>query len=535
MGSKTALISVYNKDGIVEFAEELHKLGFDILASGGTAKKLTEAKLPVRDVSELVGGKAILGHRVVTLSREVHAGLLAQDNKEDRAELEKMGVPFIDLVCVDLYPLKEEIKNKKSTRESVIEKTDIGGPTMLRSAAKGRRIVVSDPADRMRVLEWLKRKEPEKETFITGLCAKAEAVVAEYCLWSARYHSQGGYDGFLGREAQQCLYGENAWQTPAALFAREADDPLAIANFELVAGTAPSYNNLCDLDRMLQTATHIAAAFDVNAKKVPLIAVGAKHGNACGAAIGTDPEAVLKAMLEGDLRAIFGGLVLTNFPITEKAAETLLTHKMSANQRRLLDGVIAPDFKPEAVKALSRKGDKCRFLKNPALGKLSKETMDSASRFRYVRGGFLKQPNYNLVIDLSGPNIEKIGELTPQRVADLLLAWAVGSTSNSNTVALVRDGMLVGNGVGQQDRVGGCELAIKRAKDAGHETVEAVAYSDSFFPFTDGPKALADAGISAVFASSGSVKDEEVKKFCREQGMTLVLVPDKLGRGFFGH
>lgn len=192
---RTSLLSVYNKDGIVEFAKSLSvEFGFELLASGGTAKFLKEAGLKVTDVAELVGGGPILGHRVVTLSREVHAGLLAEDNEEDRTELKRLNIPFIDLVCVDLYPLEAEIIKPGATRESVIEKTDIGGPTMLRSAAKGGRIVICDSEDRDKVLMWLRQDCYNKDEFLRRLAAKAELTVAKYCAASASYHSKGGID-----------------------------------------------------------------------------------------------------------------------------------------------------------------------------------------------------------------------------------------------------------------------------------------------------------------------------------------------------
>lgn len=528
-----ALLSVYDKNGIADFAKELVGLGWEILASGGTAKTLTDAGIKVQDVATIVGGGPILGHRVVTLSREVHAGLLATDSPADTEELKKLNIPRIDLVCVDLYPLREEISKPGATRESVIEKTDIGGPTMIRSAAKGRRIVICDPADRAKVITWLKASKPDAENFINNLCAKSEIIIADYCLTSARYHSRGTLDGQLGWQTMACLYGENAWQTPASLFTTMDADALAVSNFKLVSGTPPSYNNLCDLERLLQTSTHIAAAFDTNYSKVPLIAVGVKHGNPCGAAAGTDAKTVLQNMLEGDLRAIFGGVVMTNFPIDEALAETLLTHKMDTG-RRLLDGIIAPSFTPEAIELLKRKGDKCRFLANPALANLNKTSLDTATRLRHVRGGFVKQPNYTFILDMKSPEIAK-NNVTPAQEADMLLAWAIGSTSNSNTVTIVKEAMLKGNGVGQQDRVGCCELALKRAKDAGNDVTGAVAYSDSFFPFVDGPTVLINAGIKAILATSGSVRDDEVKKVCADKGVSLALIPDKLARGFFGH
>ena len=226
---------------------------------------------------------------------------------------------------------------------------------------------------------------------------------------------------------------------------------------------------------------------------------------------------------------------MVNFPVNEPEAETLLSYLMPADQRRLLDGIIAPSFSEAAVAMLKRKGDKCRFLANPALQNVNKDSLDKNMRLRYVRGGFLRQPNYTFVLDWNNPDLEKIGKISGGQISDLILAWAIGSTSNSNTVTLTKNSYLIGNGVGQQDRVGGCELAIKRARDAGHETTGAAAYSDSFFPFADGPEVLAKAGVSAVLTSSGSVKDGEIKKFCAENNLGLVMVPDKLGRGFFGH
>jgi len=532
----TALLSVYHKEGIVEFAKELVELGWNLIASGGTAKALTDAGIEVRDVAVLVGGGPILGHRVVTLSREVHAGLLAKDTPEDNQELSELGIPRIDLVCVDLYPLQAEIDKPGSTIESVIEQTDIGGPTMIRSGAKGRRIVVCKPTDRQEVIRWLRDGQPDKDNFIKRLAAKAEAVVANYCLVSARYHSGGNYNGAIGHQTLVCKYGENAWQTPAGLFGTDSEDPLALDKFKIVAGTDPSYNNLCDIDRLLQTITHIAAAFQLNRGKVPCIAVGVKHGNACGAAIGDYKIGVVKRMIEGDPVAIFGGLVMTNFIINEDVAEALLTYLMPDGQRRLLDGVIAPSFDWRVISMLQRKKDKCRLLENRALEVLA-SSLDAAPRFRYVRGGFLRQPNYTYILDLKDPRLEKFGEkLSMEEENDLLLAWAIGSTSNSNTITLVREGYLIGNGVGQQDRVGGCKLAIERASRSRHIIVGAVAYSDSFFPFMDGPEVLVEeAGVNAFLATSGSVNDERMKEYCKSRSRTLYLIPDAVGRGFYGH
>lgn len=538
MEKKNALLSVYHKTGIVAFASSLVELGWTLYSSGGTAKEISAAGIPVQDVSALVGGEAILGHRVVTLSREVHAGLLARDLDMDIEELEKLGIPWLDLVCVDMYPLKEEIAKSDSTPESVIEKTDIGGPTMLRSAAKGRRIVMCDPADRMPVIQWLKDGEPDRSSFITSLAAKAEAAVADYCISSATYHGKGDYAGMVGRKIIPCKYGENGYQTPAALYACSTDDPLSLDKFKLVAGTDPSYNNICDLDRLIQTMTHVAATCEANnggASYIPFIALAVKHGNTCGASIGANIDTIVQRMVMGDPLAIFGGLVMLNFPVTGKVAEDLLSYGMPDGQRRLLDGIIAPSFDEEAIKMLARKGDKCRFIANPALSNISRESLDTAPRFRYVRGGFLSQPNYTFILDLGDPELKKYGQATLQQEQDMLLAKAICDTSNSNTITIVSDLALIGNGVGQQARVYGAQLALTRTQACNHSAIGACAASDSFFPFADGVKTLAEAGVRAIVSTSGSVKDNEVIEYCQKNNIVLYLIPDKLGRGFFGH
>jgi len=483
MKQKIALISVYNKEGIADFAKELVELGWKIISSGGTAKHLSEAGILVVDVADITGMSPILSHRVVTLHPKIHGGLLALNTPEHLAELEKYAIPWIDMVCCDLYPLEEEIKNRGATRDSVIEKTDIGGPTMIRSGAKGRRIVVCDSKDRQMVIDWLKNGEPDREKFINDLAVKAEATISRYCAVSADYHSEGKYRSIFGKKILDCAYGENGYQVPASFYRihGRGEDPLAIVNWQLVAGSPLSYNNICDLDRMMQTMTHIGAGFEKNFPPkadqplagVPCIAIGAKHGNACGAGV-TSADAFVRSlgpslrsatpsqkhaasaleaiekMLLGDLRAIFGGLVMLNFEVDEKIAEELI-HKYAGENKRLLDMVAAPSFSAEAVEILSRKKGKCRLLANPAIAKIGLSSLDTAKRFRYVRGGFLEQPNYTFVPEIKDE--------------DIILAWAVGCTSNSNTITLVKDGQLLGNGVGQQDRVGAANLAILRAGD----------------------------------------------------------------------
>jgi len=539
---KTAFLSVSNKDGIVSFAKELISLDWNIMSSTGTARALKEGGVVVEDLADRVG-KPILGHRVVTLSREFHAALLARPIAEDEVELEALKMPRIDLLCCDFYPLEKEIAKEGATPESVIENTDIGGPTMIRSAAKGQRIVICDASDRQKVIEWLEGGEPNREEFITLLSAKAEFTVSKYAFASAEYHSHGDYSAIFGEKTASCKYGENAWQTPAGLFKTNDADALALHKFKLVEGTEPSYNNFCDIDRMLQTLTHIAAGFERNFKKVPYIGIAVKHGNACGAGYGDSAEQVIKNVIDGDIQAIFGGSFVVNFEIGANEAKIIREWRMSGDAKRLLDTIIAPSFTEEAIEILARKGGKCRLLQNEALKNLGEKSLDTKERFRYVRGGFLKQPNYAFVLDFSDPLFSKPEKNIEDSIKkDIVLAWAVGSTSTSNTISLIGNGRLLGNGVGQQDRVGAGALAITRAKNS-HALISsepfnlqnALAYSDSFFPFNDAPETLINAGVKYIFTTSGSRNDEAMKALCKEKEIGLFMLPDASARGFYGH
>ncbi|OGI65839.1 hypothetical protein A3A95_01225 [Candidatus Nomurabacteria bacterium RIFCSPLOWO2_01_FULL_39_18] len=528
---KTALISVYDKTGIADFAKELVALGWKIISSGGTAKYLSDVGIEVTDIAEITGMKPILSHRVLTLHPKIHGGLLALNTPEHLEELKKNEIPWIDMVCVDLYPLEEEINNPSATKESVIEKTDMGGVALIRSSAKGRRITICDKEDRAKTIEWLKNGEPNREEFINNLSAKAEALAAWYCSISGKYLSQGVHEGIFGEKVLACAYGENAYQKPASFYkiprgTLGKKDQLTISDWVLIAGSPLSYNNICDLDRMLQTMTHIGAGFEKNFNKVPDVVIGAKHGNACGAGVGESGLDAVDKMLSGDLHAIFGGCVMLNFPVDEKIAEELI-HKFAGDGRRLLDLVAAPSFTPEAIEILARKKGKCRILVNKNIKKAGLDSLDRSPRFRYVRGGFLTQPNYTFVPDMSKCLFDT------KIIKDIILAWAVGCTSNSNTVTLVKDGKLLGNGVGQQDRVGAANLAILRAGDK--DLTGAVAYSDSFFPFPDAPEVLINKGIKTIFSTSGSINDEKIVELCKAKGVNLIMLPDSEARGFYQH
>lgn len=549
-----ALLSVYDKTGIEAFAKGLAELGWQIYASGGTAKAIQAAGVDVVDVTSLVGGEAILGHRVVTLSREISAGLLAdKSSAEDMAEMEKIGLPVIDLVCVDMYPIDEAIAKDGASKDDVILQTDIGGPTMLRSAAKGRRIVLSHAEQREAVLEWLSAGKPGEDEFLDGLCARAEYEVARYVLTSAKYLGGTQVSGFAARLSAPTRYGENPQQAEAGFYAdnRAAIDPLGLDQFEHVQGMERSFINMTDIDRLLQTVTHVAAGFEVNFGSVPFVAVGVKHGNACGAAVADTAVEAVQKMLTGDTRAIFGGVVMINAAIDKDVAEALMSYAMEGDRPRLLDGVIGASVTNEALELLSR--NKLRVVVNPALANLTAASLDQTRRLRPVRGGALEQPNYDFIVDLKADYTQQHGDVSDQQKRDMILGWAVGCTSNSNTITLVKDGQLIGNGVGQQDRVGAGQLALTRTTNIMPELEEqgdnlvlkvtldkaklagATAYSDSFFPFADGPELLAKAGVKAILTSSGSVGDEAVIQTLTNANVSLMMLPDKTGRGFYMH
>lgn len=539
---KIALISVYNKEGIVEFTKELVDLSYTIISSGGTAKVLKEAGIEVIDVTDFTGLAPMLDHRVATLHPKIYGGLLAMNTKEHRAELLKAEYEWIDLVCVDFYPLEEEIAKPEATADSVRKLTDIGGPTMVRAGAKGLRIAICDADDRPKVIEWLKEGSPDYDEFVTKLAAKAEFVVSRYCMTSAYYLSGGDLVGVFGQKDKELRYGENAYQAPAYLVSAGSSYPLAMHNFKMHIGN-PSMINYTDVDRALTTMLHLAAAYDVNYSRVPHMAVGVKHGNACGAGVGKTKEETIVRMLKGNLRSIFGGTVLLNFEIDKDVAELLVMGETTNGRRRPLDVVVGSSVTSEAIEILKRQNDRCLVLTNEALATLSEESLDTGVERRALSGGdWIEQPKHNFILDLSSKesiahygNTEHTKEEQEQLDHDTLLAWAVCGSSNSNTITLAKNNMIIGNGVGQQDRVEAAELAIKRAGDMEHDIVGAVAVSDSFFPFPDGPQKLLDAGVARIFATSGSINDKLTIALFENSQAELVHIPDKVGRMFFGH
>jgi phosphoribosylaminoimidazolecarboxamide formyltransferase / IMP cyclohydrolase len=344
-----------------------------------------------------------------------------------------------------------------------------------------------------------------------------------------------------GINGVELKYGENHYQAATLYTDPNNTDPLALTNFALQDGSDKmSRTNVTDVDSLLQAATHIAAGFELNGLAIPKIALGCKHGNMCGGAVSDSPEKVVKDMLDGDPLSIHGGATMVNFPIDGVIAEALLRYNIDTSQMkfRLLDVVTAPSADDEAIGLMQRKGGKLRTAINPALGELTLASLDTAPQYRSVRGSVVTQDNYTAVLDFAHEAFEGTHELTEELKRDILLAWAIGCTSNSNTITLVKDGQLIGNAVGQQDRVGAADLAKYRTERSGHSMQGAVAYSDSFFPFPDGPQLLADAGISNIFTSRrfpASERDAIDLAPFTDAGIGVFTLPDNIIRGFAKH
>ncbi len=534
----TALISVSDKTGSEVLGHALNRLGWDVLSSGGTSDHLVREGVIVITTEQFTGIPSNIGGRVKTLHPKVHGSIMhIRNDPSHQADVAAYGYVNIDLVVCNLYPFGSNPS---------IGLIDVGGPTMLRSAAKNHAYVASvvDPGDYDMIISLLESNGEIDADTRRKLARKAFAHTAAYDAAITTWFDEQDEEELpetihltLERVGERLGYGENAWMTPAGTYLdiTQRDDPLGFHQFQLVTGV-PSYNNAVEIwERQLQTFTKLIVAQQEYMDESFFTAIGTKHGNCCGANWGEDPATVLKRMLEGDMRAIHGGLVMLNFTIDEELAEILLTWGQPVGKRRIIDAITAAGFTPGAVEMLRRKKDRCRLLANEHLIMIDESSLDVRRRLRHIRAGYAVQPNYTQILDLE--LFESFGaEYAEQAVWDMLMAWAIGSTSNSNTITIVLNGQLLANAVGQQDRVGAAELAIKRALDAGHSLKDAVVYSDSFMPYDDAIKILIAAGVKVFLTSSGSLTgDVPVKAAAIEAGVSLLWAPDALVRGFCAH
>lgn len=545
MSKQYAVVSVSDKTGIVDLGAVFNLCSISILSTGGTYKALSVGHVYVTQVSEFTGAPEIMKGRVKTIHPKIAAGILhRRDVSKDTEEMVEAGYGEgnIDYVIVNLYPFQQTITKPGVTEEEAVEQIDIGGPTMIRAAAKNFKsvCVIVDPADYPLLVAELEAKSGKTTLeFRKKMAAKAFAYTCEYELAIARYLSDGDFDGFTGHKVAPLKYGENPQQQEgAALFTLDTDDPLAIDQFEIIDGSPCGFINNTDLHREIGVATRIAVTLRGNIpdKGTPFIAIAVKHGNACGVGVSYDsPEDAIRKMVEGNPLAIFGGFILTNFHITLAIAKIMRGHCVETGMmKRLFDGIVVPGIDDDAIPKLRRKDGGYRIMVNPALLDLQ---MDSSRQFRYVRGGFQTQPPNKFVLDFQNQNSELqiFCELTDQQKIDASIAKAICDESTSNTILAVKDGRLLGNGTCRPSRISATWGCIQEATSNGLDLEGAIVASDSFYPATDGPQEVIDAKVAVVVTTSGSRADETVFKLFADAGVTVVAIPNSVGRGFNGH
>lgn len=508
---KRALFSVSDKTGVAEFAARLVSFGWEIIATGGTMKLLQDAGLKVINISEVTGFPEICDGRVKTLHPKVHGALLGRrDLESHRQQLKENGIEYIDMVCVNLYPFRQTIAKPDVTMDDAIENIDIGGPSMLRSAAKNWKdvTVVCDPADYAAVLAEIEASGNTTPETRLKLSAKAYTHTAEYDMMIATYmRAQAGLNEklFLEYDLKQGLrYGENPHQE-AKFYASVEKVPYSLATAEQLNGKELSYNNIQDAN----AALNIVREFDVP------FCVGLKHMNPCGAAIGEDVVDAWKKTFEADKVSIFGGIVAANREINKEAAELM--------KPVFLEIIMAPSFSVEALEVLCTK-------KNLRLLKVDM-TRDDAVRKQYVsvNGGLLVQD-----LDRTTKTVTPdmcVTETKPEesQMADLDFAWHIVKHVKSNAIVVVKDGMTLGVGAGQMNRIGSADIALKEAEAALREKGEdirkagLVMASDGFFPFDDCVALAAEYGVKAIVQPGGSIRDNDSVVKANENGIAMLF------------
>jgi phosphoribosylaminoimidazolecarboxamide formyltransferase/IMP cyclohydrolase len=511
-----ALLSVSDKTNIAELARGLVELGWEIVSTGGTAKFLSERKIPVTPIESVTGFPEILSGRVKTLHPKIFGGILAlRDDPKHQSELAAQAIPKIDLVCVNFYPFVEAAKKPNLTEAQLIEEIDIGGPSLVRAAAKNFQhvIVLTDPSDYSSVLEELRRGNVSEMTK-RRLALKAFAKVAELDIaiyqtlqerWVLTPHpslpspSQGRGDGGEGErlflaytKAQELRYGENPHQR-AALY-RNALAPGLSSQIEVLWGKELSYNNWLDTESALALLGELA----------PPACVIIKHNNPCGVARGKTLLEAYERALECDPVSAFGGIVALNQTVNRKLAEKL--------NEIFLEIVVAPDFAPDALPILQQKKDR-RLLRYREL-RFPKETL------RFLGGDLLIQDADAIVIQENSWKVLDDAALSEAERRDLIFAFTVCKHVKSNAIVVAKDEATLGIGAGQTNRVGAARLALAQA---GERARGAVLASDGFFPFPDTVELAAQYGIAAIIQPGGSVRDPEVFEAARKHKITMVL------------
>lgn len=503
MKIQRALISVSDKTGLIPFAKELAALGIEIISTGGTARALQEAGVKVIEISDYTGFPEMMDGRVKTLHPKVHGGLLhLRDNPEHVSQAEAHGIKPIDLVVVNLYPFEKTVAKEDVTLEEAIEQIDIGGPSMLRSAAKNYRsvTVVVDPADYESVLENLKSNEGATtlqlrerlgiKVFVTT--SKYDAAIANYL--NQEKECQSSFSLSLPLVAQ-LRYGENPHQTGALYGAWNEF-------FDKLHGKELSYNNILD----------ITAASDlIDEFSEPTVAI-LKHTNPCGVGSDADLREAWDKAFATDKQAPFGGIIITNRPLTESLAKAI--------SEIFSEVIIAPDFESEALALLKKKKNLrlMRKLARPA----AKATGISTDVVRSVIGGVLVQGADSIVEEGLQDKVVSQRQPTEEEVASMLFAWRVVKHVKSNAIVYTLKDRTLGIGAGQMSRVDASRIAIWKAADAGLSLAGSAVGSDAFFPFPDGLIAAAEAGATCAIQPGGSMRDQEVITAANERQMAMI-------------
>jgi phosphoribosylaminoimidazolecarboxamide formyltransferase/IMP cyclohydrolase len=498
-----AILSVYNKAGVAEFAKSLVDLGFDLVSTGGTHRELAQAGLPVQQIAELTGSPEMLGGRVKTLHPKVHGGILARRHlQEDVEQLAEHGIEPIDLVVGNLYPFRETVSKPDVSLDEALENIDIGGPTLIRAAAKNfpHVLVVVDPED----YEWVISKLRSDSLAMDdrqGLARKAFQHVAVYDTAIAQYLTPGNGQVFpqeltLGMEKLYDLrYGENPHQQ-AAVYA-PSGGAWGLTGAQQLHGRELSFNNLVDAS----AAWAVASDFDESAVAV------IKHTNPCGLASHEDVAEAYRRAYQGDPVSAYGGIVAYNRPVTLEAAEAM--------SPIFYEVVIAPGYGPEALEALKKKRN-LRILVVP----LEEERSVTGLEARQIVGGFLMQTPDDARDDPASWKTVTQKQPTPEQLDDLAFAWTAAKHVKSNAIVLAKGKMLLGMGAGQPNRVTSVRLA---AQAVGEGAADSVLASDAMFPFADNVEAAAEAGVSAIVQPGGSIRDQEVIEAADRLGLAMVF------------
>ncbi len=508
-----ALLSVYEKTGVDAFARALAELGWELVSSGGTASFLTEQGLDVTTVEQVTQAPEMLGGRVKTLHPSIHGGILARrDLPEDLASIAEQAIEPIDLVCVGLYPFASVAAKRGATESEVVEMIDVGGPSMLRAAAKNfaHVAVVSSPAQYDTVLEELRahgevtletRRRLAREAFATT--AAYEAAIAT---WFGDTEPFPDQLTLAFRKVTDLSYGENPHQR-AAYYRELGARRHLLSEVEQLGGKELSYNNLADLEG----ARRVAREFTLPA------AVLVKHANPCGVAVAATIEEAWERALEADPVSAFGCVAILNRPVSAQLGARIAEH--------FVEVLLAPGYDDEAVAALRTK----KALRVLVSRERRAETPGERDVKR-VLGGLLVQERDADVADRETMEVVT-GEVSEPQWGDLLFAWRVCKHVSSNAIVLARDLRTIGIGAGQMSRVDAVRIAVDKAREHGHETAAASLASDAFFPFADGPQLALDAGIAAIVQPGGSKRDDEVVAAVTAAGAAMVLT----GRRHFRH